>query len=80
MTPISTTDDPLSVSIRKVHRLAESKLDSTTNYLIGPETAIVDGIWENKIEKFPEIQRLLKLIEVPQFEYHCRGSHLQSLF
>ena len=49
--------------LEKFIDLAESKLDSTTNYLIGPETAIVDGIWENKIENSPEIQRLLQLIE-----------------
>ena len=49
--------------LEKFIGLAESKLDSTTNYLIGPETAIVDGIWENKIENSLEIQRLLKLTE-----------------
>ena len=57
-------DDLTSMQqLEKFIGLAESKLDSTTNYLIGPETAIVDGIWENKIENSPEIQRLKQLIE-----------------
>ena len=57
-------DDLTSMQqLEKFIDLAESKLDSTTNYLIGPETAIVDGIWENKIENSPEIQRLIQLIE-----------------
>ena len=49
--------------LEKFIELAESKLDTSTNYLIGPETAIVDGVWENKIENSPEIQRLIQLIE-----------------
>ncbi len=57
-------DDLTSMQqLEKFIGLAESKLDSTTNYLIGPETAIVDGIWENKIENSTEIQRLIQLIE-----------------
>ena len=49
--------------LEKFIELAESKLNSSTNYLIGPETAIVDGVWENKIENSAEIQRLIQLIE-----------------
>lgn len=57
-------DDLTSMQqLEKFIGLAESKLDSTTNYLIGPETAIVDGIWENKIENSHEIQRLIQLID-----------------
>ena len=57
-------DDLTSMQqLEKFIELAESKLDSSTNYLIGPETAIVDGVWENKIENSPEIQRLIQLIE-----------------
>ncbi|MDC3050293.1 apolipoprotein N-acyltransferase, partial [Flavobacteriales bacterium] len=44
-------------------QLAETELDSSTNYLIGPETAIVDGVWENNIEESKEIQTLIKLVE-----------------
>jgi len=43
--------------------LAETKLDSNTNYLIGPETAIIDGLWENKIDNAAEISRLKGLID-----------------
>ena len=57
-------DDLTSVQqLEKFIGLAESKLDSTTDYLIGPETAIVDGIWENKIENSTEVQILMQLIE-----------------
>ena len=35
--------------LEKFIALAEPELDSTVDYLIGPETAIVDGLWENKI-------------------------------
>ena len=47
----------------KFIQLAETKLDSNTNYLIGPETAIVDGLWENNIENAAEIIRLKLLID-----------------
>ena len=57
-------DDLTSMQqLEKFIELAESKLDSSTNYLIGPETAIVDVVLENKIENSPEIQRLIQLIE-----------------
>ena len=39
-------DDLTSMQqLEKFIELAESKLDSSTNYLIGPETAIVDGVF-----------------------------------
>ena len=57
-------DDLTSMQqLEKFIELAESKLDSSTNYLIGPETAIVDMVLENKIENSPEIQRLIQLTE-----------------
>ena len=64
-------DDITSMQqLEKFIELAESKLDSSTNYLIGPETAIgspdstiSDGIWENQIENSAEIQRLIQLTE-----------------
>ena len=49
--------------LEKFIQLAETELDSSTNYLIGPETAIVDGVWENNIEESKEIQTLIKLVE-----------------
>ena len=42
----------------KLLLLAESKIDSTTDYLIGPETALVEPIWENQFEESPSIIRL----------------------
>lgn len=49
--------------LEKFIELAEPELDSTVDYLIGPETAIVDGLWQNKIEYTTELIRLRKLIE-----------------
>ncbi len=49
--------------LEKLIELVEPELDSTVDYLIGPETAIVDGLWENKIEYSNEIIRLRKLID-----------------
>ena len=33
--------------LEKLLILANEKVDSTTDYLIGPETALTDGLWEN---------------------------------
>lgn len=49
--------------LEKMIELVASKLDTTVDYLIGPETAIVNGIWENKIENAAEIIRLRKIID-----------------
>jgi apolipoprotein N-acyltransferase len=42
--------------------LALTEIDSTTDYLIGPETALIEGIWESKIENATSIIKLNKLI------------------
>ncbi len=47
-----------SEQLEKMLTLAKVKTDSTTDYLIGPETALVEGIWENKIEESFSIQRI----------------------
>ena len=49
--------------LEKFIALAQPELDSTVDYLVGPETAIVDGLWENKLEYSAEIIRLRELIE-----------------
>ncbi len=49
--------------LEKLIEIAETELDSTVDYLIGPETAIVDALWENKIEYTVELIRLRELIE-----------------
>jgi apolipoprotein N-acyltransferase len=41
--------------LEKLFALAIPELDSTTAYLIAPETAIASNIWENKIENAPAI-------------------------
>jgi len=43
--------------------LAQTKLDTNVDVLIGPETAIVDGLWENRIEFSNEIIRLRELFQ-----------------
>jgi len=43
--------------------LAKEKTDSTTDYLIGPETALVEGIWENKIEESNSVQRIRQFLK-----------------
>jgi apolipoprotein N-acyltransferase len=42
--------------------LALSQIDGTTNYLIGPETAITENLWESNIEKSSSIIKLNNLI------------------
>ena len=42
--------------------LALTEVDSTTNYLVGPETALIEGIWESKIENATSIIKLKNLI------------------
>lgn len=49
--------------VKKFVELAKSKVDSTTELLIGPETAIVQGVWEDHFEWSPEISVLNALIE-----------------
>lgn len=44
--------------LEKMLALAETKIDSTTDYLIGPETALVNGLWEKQLDYSPAIIRL----------------------
>lgn len=43
--------------------LAETKVDSTTDYLVFPETALVESIWENNINNSWTIHRLQKFLK-----------------
>ena len=43
--------------------LAETKIDSTTDYLVFPETALVESIWENNINNSWTIHRLQKFLK-----------------
>ncbi len=54
---------PPPIVIGKIMDLANSKLDSNTNFLVAPESAIQENMWENDLPAFPSI-RLLKEINV----------------
>ncbi len=54
---------PPPAVIGKIMDLANSKLDSNTNFLVAPESAIQENMWENDLPSFPSI-RLLKEINV----------------
>ena len=43
--------------------LALTKIDSTTDFLIGPETALIEGIWQSKMENSTSIIKLRRLID-----------------
>ncbi len=59
-----------SDQLEKMLNLAKQKTDSTTDYLIGPETALVEGIWENKIETSNSIQRIRQfLADYPNLKF-----------
>jgi len=49
--------------LEKLLALAEQKLDTNTDFLVGPETALVQGVWENHTEDAPAIKRLRVFLE-----------------
>ena len=55
---------PPPVVIGKIMELAKTKLDSNTNFLIAPESAIQEDMWENHLSGFPSIL-LLKQAAAP---------------
>lgn len=44
-------DGPVEEQLNKMLRLAEQKLNSSTKYLILPETALIQNIWEDQFEE-----------------------------
>ena len=48
--------------LNKILRLSSTVIDSSTEYLIAPETALPDGIWEDRIETDRSVQTLRKYI------------------
>ncbi|MBN8701905.1 MAG: apolipoprotein N-acyltransferase [Bacteroidetes bacterium] len=50
--------DPQSVQIEKMLALAETLVDSTTDFLVLPETALIENIWENNINETESITQL----------------------
>jgi apolipoprotein N-acyltransferase len=49
--------------LNKILRLASTVLEPNTTLLVGPETALPDGIWEEEIERNPEIRVIRKYLE-----------------
>ena len=55
--------------LEKLLTLANEKVDKTTDYLIGPETALTGGLWENNLEQSSLIKRLQNYLqEYPQLK------------
>jgi len=48
--------------ISRFIRLANLHTDARTDFVVGPETAMPDGIWEDEIYYHPQVHRLLKWI------------------
>lgn len=48
--------------LNKILRLSSTVIDSSTEYLLAPETAMPDGIWEDRIESDKSVQTLRKYI------------------
>ncbi len=44
--------------LKKMLKLAQDKVDSTTDYLIGPETAIPNSVWEDQLQDNRQIKLL----------------------
>lgn len=61
--------------VGKIMELARPSLDSTTNFLVAPESAIQEQMWENELNTFMSI-RLLKdiLIDYPDINILIGGS------
>ena len=66
--------------LEKLLTLANEKVDSTTDYLIAPETALTGGLWENNLEESSLIQRLQNYLqEYPQLKI-IAGASTYKLF
>ena len=49
--------------LQKLLKLADEKVDSTTDYLIAPETAIASNIWENQLQSAQQILLLKQYLK-----------------
>jgi apolipoprotein N-acyltransferase len=49
--------------LTKLLRLSATVVDSSTNYLVAPETALPDGIWEEELSFHPDIKLLNSFIK-----------------
>ena len=48
--------------LQKMLDLASLKVDSTTDYVIFPETALIEDIWEDELEKSKSLNTIKKFI------------------
>ena len=68
--------------IRKLLELASTQVDSTTDFLVAPETALSEGIWENKLDsssslvflkgylrKYPKLNMLVGLSSFKEYGF-----------
>ncbi len=53
---------PPQVVVGKIMELAAPALDSTTNFLVAPESAIQENMWENDMQSFTSIRMLKQAI------------------
>jgi apolipoprotein N-acyltransferase len=53
-----------SQQLEKLLELTQGKIDQKTNYLVCPETAIVEYLWENKMSDSEDIKMLDSLIKI----------------
>jgi apolipoprotein N-acyltransferase len=51
-------DAPFEGQLRKMLELAATKVDENTDYVLFPETALTEDIWENQLEQSGSIQML----------------------
>ena len=68
-----------SDQLYKFLRLAEEQVDSSTDYLIGPETCIPNSIWENDLEKDANMKILKTYISIhPRLKMICGISSFRA--
>ena len=66
--------------IQQFIEVAETQLDTSVDILIGPETAIVNGIWEKNIDYVPEIIQLKKLfVKYPNLQIIIGATTLNTV-
>ncbi len=64
----------------KMLSLAAQQVDSTTDYVVFPETALAEAIWEEFMDKSPSIQRIKDFIKpFPKLNFVC-GMSSQKRF
>ncbi|HET6245732.1 MAG: apolipoprotein N-acyltransferase [Bacteroidetes bacterium] len=56
--------------LEKMNTLAASMIDQNTDYVVFPETALPQGIWENKLENAPPVKAIKEFIkDFPKLHY-----------